>query len=79
VPPGPAHLAGLIQMMRSRDAHLIIREPSDPERDVAFVAGKAGAAVATLAASVGALPAAGDYLALFDADVATLKSAAEPR
>jgi ABC-type Zn uptake system ZnuABC Zn-binding protein ZnuA len=79
VPPSPAHLAGLIQTMRSRGAHLVIREPYDPGRDVAFVAGKAGAATATLAASVGALPAAGDYLALFDADVEALRSAVEPR
>jgi ABC-type Zn uptake system ZnuABC Zn-binding protein ZnuA len=79
VPPSPAHLAGLIQTMRSRGGHLVIREPYDPERDVAFVAGKAGAATATLAASVGALPAAGDYLSLFDADVAALKNALEPR
>jgi zinc/manganese transport system substrate-binding protein/zinc transport system substrate-binding protein len=79
VPPSPAHLAGLIQTMRSRGAHLVIREPYDPERDVAFVAGKAGAAIATLATSVGALPAASDYLALFDANVEALKSAAEPR
>jgi hypothetical protein len=69
----------LIRTMRSRGAHLVIREPYDPERDVAFVAGKAGATVATLAASVGALPAASDYLALFDADVEALKTAAEPR
>jgi ABC-type Zn uptake system ZnuABC Zn-binding protein ZnuA len=79
VPPSPAHLVGLIQTMRSRGAHLVIREPYDPERDVAFVAGKTGASVATLAASVGGLPAAGDYLALFDADVEALKTAAEPR
>jgi ABC-type Zn uptake system ZnuABC Zn-binding protein ZnuA len=84
VPPSPAHLAGLIQAMRNRGARLVIREPYDPERDVAFVAGRAGAAVATLAASVGALPAASGYLALFDANVealkvAALKSAAEPR
>ncbi len=58
---------------------IVIREPYDPERDVAFVAGKAGATIATLAASVGALPGAGDYLALFDTDVAALKTAAEPR
>jgi len=84
VPPSAAHLAGLIQTMRRRGAHLIIREPYDPERDVAFIAGKAGASVATLATSVGALPAASDYLALFDANVEALKmealkSAAEPR
>jgi ABC-type Zn uptake system ZnuABC Zn-binding protein ZnuA len=77
--PGPAHLATLVRAMRVNGTHLVIREPNDPERDVAFVAGKAGAAIAILAASVGALPAAGDYLALFDADVAALKTAAEPR
>jgi ABC-type Zn uptake system ZnuABC Zn-binding protein ZnuA len=79
VPPGPAHLTGLIKAMRTNGAHLVIREPYDPERDVAFVAGKAGAPIATLAASVGALPAAGDYIALFDTDVAALKTAAEAR
>ncbi len=79
IPPGPAHLTELIQAMRANGARLIIREPNDSERDVAFVAGKAGAAVATLAASVGALPGVGDYLALFDTDVAALKTAAEPR
>ena len=38
VPPSPAHLAALIETMRSRGAHLVIREPYDPERDVTFVA-----------------------------------------
>jgi ABC-type Zn uptake system ZnuABC Zn-binding protein ZnuA len=77
VPPSPSHLAGLIEAMRSRGAHIVVREPHEPERDAAFVANKAGAAVVTLAASVGALPQAGDYLALFDADVAALKAAAK--
>jgi zinc/manganese transport system substrate-binding protein/zinc transport system substrate-binding protein len=53
-----------------------VREPHERERDVAFVANKAGASIVTLAASVGALPQAGDYIALFDADVAALKAAA---
>ena len=79
VPPSPAHLAELIQKMGGRDAKTVIREPYDPERDVAFLARKTGAAIATLAASVGALPEAGDYMALFDADVAALKSAAVPK
>ena len=35
--------------------------------------------IVTLAASVGALPAAGDYIALFDADVEALKAAAETK
>jgi len=76
VPPSPSHLAGLIQAMRAGGARIVVREPHEPDRDVAFVADKAGATVVTLAASVGALPQAGDYFALFDADVAALKAAA---
>jgi ABC-type Zn uptake system ZnuABC Zn-binding protein ZnuA len=75
VPPSPSHLAGIIQAMRARGARIVVREPHEPERDVAFVASRAGASIVTLAASVGALPQAGDYLALFDADVAALKAA----
>jgi len=44
---------------------IVVREPYEPERDVAFVASRAGASVVTLAASVGALPRSGDYIALF--------------
>ena len=62
VPPSPAHLAAIITTMRERGVRIVVREPHEPERDVAFVAGKAGAAVVVLAASVGALPEAGDYL-----------------
>ena len=70
VPPSPAHLAGhRSRRCAARGARIVVREPHEPERDVAFVAGKAGATIVTLAASVGALPAASDYLALFDADV----------
>ena len=62
--------------MQARNVRIIVREPHEPERDVAFVAGKAGATVVMLAASVGALPQAGDYLALFDTNVAALLAAA---
>jgi zinc/manganese transport system substrate-binding protein/zinc transport system substrate-binding protein len=54
----------------------VVREPHEPERDMAFVARKAGASTVTLAASVGAVPGAGDYIALFDANVAALSAAA---
>jgi ABC-type Zn uptake system ZnuABC Zn-binding protein ZnuA len=76
VPPSPSHLAGIVQTMRTRGVHIVVREPHEPERDVAFVASKAGASVVTLAASVGALPHTGDYISLFDADVEALTSAA---
>jgi ABC-type Zn uptake system ZnuABC Zn-binding protein ZnuA len=62
--------------MQARGARIVVREPQEPERDVAFVARKAGASIVTLAASVGALPGTGDYIALFDANVAALTAAA---
>ena len=79
VPSTPAHLAGIIETMRKRHVRLVVREPHEAERDAAFVAAKAGASVVVLAASVGALPGTGDYLALFDADVAALVNAVTAR
>ena len=76
VPPSPSHLAAIVRDMRAGGARIVVREPHEPQRDVAFVAGKAGAAVVTLAASVGALPQASDYIALFDTNVAALLAAA---
>ena len=79
VPPSPAHLAGIIRTMQARGARIVVREPQEPERDVAFVARKAGASTVTLAASVGALPNTSDYIALFDTNVAALTAAAVVR
>jgi ABC-type Zn uptake system ZnuABC Zn-binding protein ZnuA len=76
VPSTPSHLAAIIDTMRSRGVRLVVREPHEGERDVAFVAAKAGATVVVLAASVGALPGATDYLKLFDTDIAALRDAA---
>jgi ABC-type Zn uptake system ZnuABC Zn-binding protein ZnuA len=76
VPPSPAHLAAIIKIMRERGVGLVVRQPHEPERNTAFVAKKADAAVVVLAGSVGALPAARDYLSLFDANVAALSAQA---
>jgi len=76
VPPSPSHLAGIVKTMRERNVRIVVREPQEPERDVAFVASKTGALVVKLAASVGALPRTDDYIALFDANVGALTSAA---
>ena len=76
VPPSPLHLAGILQTMRARAVRIVVREPHEPERDVAFVAGKAGASVVTLAASVGALPQADDFISLLERDVEALRAAA---
>jgi ABC-type Zn uptake system ZnuABC Zn-binding protein ZnuA len=73
VPSTPSHLASIIETMRTRGVRIVVREPHEPERDVAFVAAKAGASVVVLASS------AGDYLALFDMDIAALVDAAAAR
>jgi ABC-type Zn uptake system ZnuABC Zn-binding protein ZnuA len=78
VPPSPAHLAAIVRTMRSRGVRIVVREPHEPERDLAFVAGRAGAQVVVLAASVGALPGASDYISLFDVNVEALTAAASP-
>jgi ABC-type Zn uptake system ZnuABC Zn-binding protein ZnuA len=75
VPPSAAHLVGIVQTMRRRHVAILVREPREPERDIAFVASKTGALPVTLAGSVGALPEARDYLALFAADVEALARA----
>jgi ABC-type Zn uptake system ZnuABC Zn-binding protein ZnuA len=76
VPPSPAHLASLIGTMSARGARIIVRQPHEPERDAAFVAQRAGGVVAVLAASVGALPGADEYVSLFDVNIAALRAAA---
>jgi ABC-type Zn uptake system ZnuABC Zn-binding protein ZnuA len=79
VPASPAHLAALIKTMTERGARIIVRQPHEPEKDIAFVARRTGSAVAVLAASVGALPGTDDYLSLFDVNVAALQAAASVR
>ena len=70
------HLAGIVRLMKDRGARIVVREPHEPQRDVAFVAAKAAANIATLAGSVGELPQASDYIALFDANIDALMAAA---
>src|SRR5947207_4858831 len=79
VPPSPSHLAGIIQAMRMRGVRMVVREPHEPERDVAFVAQKTGASVVVLATTVGGLPGARDYLSLFETNVGALVEAAGAR
>lgn len=75
VAPSPAALSVLIRRMRDEQVSFIVRHPQDPVRDVDFLARKAGARVAILAASVGDLPQAKDYFSLFDTNVAALTAA----
>jgi ABC-type Zn uptake system ZnuABC Zn-binding protein ZnuA len=78
VPPSPSHLAAIVRTMQARGVRIVVREPHEPERDLAFVAGRAAARIVVLAASVGALPRAADYISMFDANVEALTAAASP-
>jgi ABC-type Zn uptake system ZnuABC Zn-binding protein ZnuA len=75
VAPSPARLAKLAAIMRERKIRLIVHEPFEPEEASQLLARRTGAAVVKLAPSVGSLPAANSYLALFDYNVATLAQA----
>jgi ABC-type Zn uptake system ZnuABC Zn-binding protein ZnuA len=75
VPPSPARLAELIRVMGERKVPIIVRQPHEPERAASFLAERTGAVVVVLAGSVGALPAAQDYLSLFASNVAALSAA----
>lgn len=75
VPPSPATLAVLPQRMREAGVRLLIAEPYSSESVVRQVAVRSGARLVTLVPSVGADPAAGDYLALFEVNIARLTAA----
>jgi ABC-type Zn uptake system ZnuABC Zn-binding protein ZnuA len=75
VAPSPARLAKLAAIMREQKIRLIVHEPFEPEEASQLLARRTGAAVVKLAPSVGSLPAAKSYLALFDYNVATLAQA----
>ena len=79
VPPSPSHIASLIAAMQARQARIIVRQPHEPDKDVAFVAKRTRSAVVVLGASVGALPGANDYISLFDTNIAALLSATAMR
>ena len=72
VPPSPASLARLITRMRETGVDLILAESSSPANLAAQLAGRTGARVATLVASVGADPDARDYLTLFEVNIRRL-------
>jgi len=79
VPPSPASLASLTRQMKDARVRVIIAEPYSDAALVQRVAALGGAREVELAASVGALPEARDYLALFDVDVARLAEALRSR
>jgi zinc/manganese transport system substrate-binding protein/zinc transport system substrate-binding protein len=75
IPPSPAHLGALLRTMRDKQIKVIVKQPFEPDKYPAFLAEKAGGAVVVLAASVGTIPEAADYFAMFDYNVTTLSTA----
>lgn len=75
VPPSAAYLATLTGRMKAAGVRVIIAEPSTNTSLLSQVAARADARAVTLIPSVGGDPAARDYPALFDVDVARLAAA----
>ena len=75
VPPSAAHLARLIQRMRTADVGAIVAEPGAAPAVLRRLADATGAPIVTLAPSVGAEPEARDYIALFELNVERLATA----
>jgi ABC-type Zn uptake system ZnuABC Zn-binding protein ZnuA len=76
VPPSAAQLGALIRLAQAEQVKSIVRQPHEAARNVDFLAAKTGARVVILASSVGAMPAARDYLSLFDYNVTALTGTA---
>jgi ABC-type Zn uptake system ZnuABC Zn-binding protein ZnuA len=75
VPPGPSHLAALLKLMGEQRVRVIVRQPREPAKSAEFLAGRTGAKTVLLAANVGAVPEAEDYISLFEYNVAALAAA----
>jgi zinc/manganese transport system substrate-binding protein len=75
IPPSPSHTVELINMMLSKKVGIILMEPYFDAKTPKAVAEKTGATLVTFIPSVGGVPDASDYVALFDYDVKLLAGA----
>jgi ABC-type Zn uptake system ZnuABC Zn-binding protein ZnuA len=75
VSPSPARLAKLAALIREQKVRVILHEPFEPEEASQLLARRTGAVVLKLAPSVGSMPDATHYLALFDYNVGALARA----
>jgi ABC-type Zn uptake system ZnuABC Zn-binding protein ZnuA len=75
VSPSPARLAKLAALIRAQKVRVILHEAFEPEEASQLLARRTGAVVLKLAPSVGSLPEANHYLALFDYNVRALAGA----
>ncbi len=75
VPPSASYLASLTQRMKDARVRLLIAGPESDTAVVNQVAARSGARAVTLVPSVGADPAARDYVSLFDVNIKRLTEA----
>jgi ABC-type Zn uptake system ZnuABC Zn-binding protein ZnuA len=72
IPPTPQHTLDVIQAMRAQGIKLIIVEPYFDSKTPNSIASQTGGQVLVLPPSVGGVPAASDYLKLFDTNITLL-------
>ncbi len=77
IEPTPSHTAGLIEMIKQRNIHIIGVEPYKSMRTPEAIARATGARVIALPPSVGGAPGADDYYSLFDVLLDRLLEGAE--
>jgi zinc/manganese transport system substrate-binding protein len=75
IPPTPSHTVEIINMMREKKVPIILMEPYFDDKTPKAVAEKTGAKLLRFIPSVGGVPEARDYIALFDYDVKLLSEA----
>ena len=75
IPPSPAHLAKLINVMKEKGVKAILVEPYFPLKGCQMVAEKTGAKILIFPPSVGGVKEANTYLELFDYDINRLVKA----
>jgi zinc/manganese transport system substrate-binding protein len=75
LPPTPSHIAKLIEVMKAKDAKVIVVDTFFPMQGPRKVAEKTGAAVLVVPSSVGGKPNVKNYFDLFDAIINDLVSA----
>jgi ABC-type Zn uptake system ZnuABC Zn-binding protein ZnuA len=75
IPPTPQHTLDVIQAMRTQQVKLIIVEPYFDSKTPNSIASQTGGKVLVLPPSVGGVPAASDYLKLFETDITMLVDA----
>jgi ABC-type Zn uptake system ZnuABC Zn-binding protein ZnuA len=75
VAPSASHLAQLISEGRKLQVRAILHEPYEPGESPQFLAERLGVPVIALAPSVGSMPGADSYFALFDLNLAAIATA----